>query len=300
MSGFNSIFPTTIQRISIYNASRVTSELGPAFLLSFRSVHPFPERINIVNEISYTDETTLYVIICPAGFGSEKYNRGPKYYITYQLEPSMILERETYRAFLEGALYNWDYSMNNIKYLAQYPNIKIGYVSPGFNYTLTTDDIMKGSYLYSDTGKDIDVLFLGWDIYERRRKIKDALVKEGLKVWFVADLDLNGMKHAIRKSKICLNLHSQDNWPCLETIRLNILLSNQACIVSEDINDPELNIYRDCMAVVPYDKIVSTCKELIASLSKRKRLALKSYQWYSNERAWNRIVDFNSLLPKLE
>lgn len=84
-----------------------------------------------------------------------------------------------------------------------------------------------------------------------------------------------------------------DNLPCLETIRLNILLSNQACIVSEDINDPEMNIYQDMVAFVPYNKLVQTCLELVADSERRKMMAIKSYQWYRSQRDWTRIADFN-------
>jgi len=294
------MFPGTIRKISIFNASRVTSELPMSLLCAIRAVFPFPERISLSSELSYENDSVLYIIICPAGLGSEKYNRCPKYYITYQLEPTFILQRETYRAFLEGAIYNWDYSRKNVEYLRSYDKIKIEYISPGFTYAMTTSDIMSGTYIYSDHKKDIDVLFLGWDVYQRRKAIKNSLEATGLRILFVSDMGLDGMSQAIRRSKICLNIHSSEEITCLETVRLNMLLSNQACIVSEELDDPEVDIYRDVLYVVPYDKILNTCKELVKDPDQRKRLAIKSYQWYRNTRDWNHIVDFNALLPQFE
>jgi hypothetical protein len=296
-------FSPTIKKIGIYNASKVTSELASSLLETLRVSHPYPERINIVSSYVHDDETILYIIICPAGLGSEFYHQGPKYYITYQLDPgppAPIFLRETYLKFLAEAIYNWDYSRKNIEYIANDTRIKSLYVPPGFTYSLSTKDLSDGSYIYTESDKQIDVLFLGWDVYERRSLIRDALYKSGLRIWFVTHLDNEGMKQAIRRSKICLNLHSMDNLPCLETIRLNMLLSNQACVVSEDINDPEIEIYKNFITVVPYDKLVQTCSDLVSDPDRRKRMAVNSYQWYRTHREWSRIVNFPSLLPSLK
>lgn len=299
----NIVFAKTIKNISIYNASRVTSELAPSLLEALRLSHQYPERINIVPNYKLDDETTLYIIICPAGLGSEFSHQGPIYYVTYQLDPGLpapAFSRDTYLKFLSGAIYNWDYSNKNAEYLKKEHVINTLYVPPGFTHSLSTGDLTNGSYIYSENDKQIDVLFLGWDIHERRRLIRDALYGSGLRIWFVSHLDTEAMKQAIRKSKICLNLHYMDKLPCLETIRLNILLSNQACIVSEDIDDPEINIYKDAVTVVPYDKIVQTCVDLVGDPTRRRRMALKSYQWYRSQREWSKIVDFNKLLPSLK
>lgn len=282
--------------IGIFNASHVTTELIKALLYALRSTLSYPEKVIVVNELIYDNDNMLYIIICPAGLGSEKYIKPPKYYITYQLESLKVLEeREHYRNFLSGAICNWDYSRKNVEFLKSH-NINSYYVPPGFTSSMTTLDILEGSYLYSDYCKDIDVLFLGWDIYERRKYIEDTLILNGLRVLFVSGLDIEGMKKAIRRSKICLNLHFMDNMTCFETIRLNILLSNQTCVVSEDIDDPEKEIYRDHIKIVPYNDIVQTCVKLIGDPETRKRLAISSYQWYSNQRTWTKIVDFNRLL----
>jgi len=292
-------FPKSINNIAILSSSHVTRELPIALLGVIRFVHPYPEKVNCVGEFRLNDETTLYIIICPAGLGSERYVTGPKYYITYQLEPTPILERETYRDFLSKAICNWDYSQVNVDFLRKYPEINIRYLPPGYSPYIAANDISDGRYYYTDDGKDVDVLFLGWDMYERRKKIKEELIQAGLKIWFVHTLDLEGMKQAIRRAKVCINIHVFDIMPCLETIRLNILLSNQACVVNEFLPDDELDVYKDNIMTVSYDHLVSTCVDLVNNLEKRRRLALRSHQWYRNERAWNKIVDFNSILPSL-
>jgi hypothetical protein len=293
-------FPSNITQIAIFNASHVTTEFPLAFLSTIRHVHPHPEKVRLVSQSDYHDENTLYIIICPAGFGSDRYIIKPKYYINYQLEPTPILERKPYRDFLSGAIVNWDYSRKNVKFLERYPEIKSCYLPLGYNPCISAPDIIDGRYVYSDEGKDVDVLFLGWDVYDRRRKIRDELYQAELRIWFVCGLDLVGMQNAIRRSKICINIHVSDTTSCLETVRLNILLSNQACIVNEDLPDPELEIYRDHLITVPYGDLVQTCVDLLKDPIKRRRLAIKSFQWYRNEREWNRLMDFNQLLPKLD
>ena len=43
----------------------------------------------------------------------------------------------------------------------------------------------------------------------------------------------------------------------------NILLSNRACIVNEEINDPELDLYNEYLITVPYRRLVQACLNLI-------------------------------------
>jgi hypothetical protein len=194
---------------------------------------------------------------------------------------------------------NWDYSPKNVAYLARYPEIKSMYVPLGYAPHIAAPDVADGRYYYNDHGRDIDVLFLGWDIYERRRLIKEGLMAAGLQVLFTTELDLAGMQRAIRRAKVCLNLHGIAEILCLETVRLNILLSNQACVLNETLDDPEVEVYGDSILTVPYDQIVPTCCRLVLQPRLRQSMALKSFQWYRREREWTRIVDFNSLVPPL-
>lgn len=292
-------FPETISNIGIFNASHATTELPNALLLAIRSVHNKPDKVNIVSSLTYDDNSVLYIIICPAGIWRGKYMQAPLYYITYQLDPIIIFDDEPYRKLLSGAIYNWDYSRKSLEYCNGKYDFRMHYLPPGYVETLSLPDIINNTYIYTDEGKDIDVLFLGWDIHNRRKLIKDALTQSGLNVWFVCTLDINGMKQAIRRSKICINIHYVDDMKIFESIRMNILLSNQTCIISEDIDDPETKIYEDNIIFVSYHELIPKCVEMIYDPERRRTQAIKSHQWYRNNRYWNKIVDFNKLLPNL-
>jgi hypothetical protein len=288
-----------IEKIYIYNASICTRELPQALLSAIRLVHDKPWNIEIVHEIDPTKDNILYIIICPAGLN--RAIKMPKYYINYQLE--YILGRydsDNYNEKLRGAIANWDYSKFNMEILKVRDNIDSVYVPPGFNESISTEDILNGNYLYNDDDKEYDILFLGYcEIYPRRTKVRKEFYKSGRKCLFIVDKDLNEMKTLIRKSKICINMASTDTF-ILAKIRLNILLSNQACIVSEEsIDDDADKLYKKSgMLIVPFSKLVSESLNLLDNFEKRREMAIKGYQWYKTQRNWNDIVDFKSLLPE--
>jgi len=291
-------FPSSIKYIHVINKSHVTTELPIALMSAIRFVHPRPDKVHCTGEINYETEEILYIIICPAGMATNYDVVTPKYFITYQLEPTPVLDRKPYQRTLSKALYNWDYSRKNVNYLHDNTVTKSIYIPPGYSPYISIPIVTDGRYLYTDDGRDIDVLFLGYDQYERRKSIKQNLIKTGLNVVFICGLQLDGMQKLVRRAKVCINIHAILS--CLETIRLNILLANQACVVNEYIDDDEVKVYEDYMITVPYDKLVDTCLELVNDTERRRLMALKSFYWYRRERDWNKIVDFNQLLPSLE
>ncbi len=287
------MWPETINQLALYNASHVTGEV---LLALYHTLKPQYPNLIISSKIDLHSETILYLIICPGGYDYGNIHLRPKYYITYQLEPTYTLIRDNYRGFLAHAIENWDYSLKNVNFFKD-SEVKSCYLPVGYTPIIASEDIQNGIYSYNDSGKDIDVLFLGWDIHNRRIHIKNLLLKAGLRTVFICGLDLNGMQQYIRRAKICLNIRSGDYVQCLETIRLNILLSNQACIVNEDLDDPELETYTDYLITVPYEQIIPTCLTLVNDFDYRKSLANRSYQWYRTERIWSKIVNFEEKLP---
>lgn len=287
-------------KIAIYNGSFGTRELAPALLSAIRSVHSKPWSISIVNLLESNRDDILYIIICPAGLKKDVIL--PKKYITWQLEyMNGVYNNSNYINILRGAITNWDYSIININILKDRDNISSVHVPPGFDSIISMNDIIDGSYIYSDEGKDIDILFLGYcDAYPRRRLFRDNCNRTGLKTHFVSDLDLEGMKNVIRRSKVCINMAAHDPF-ILATVRLNILLSNQACIVSEFSIDTEMdNLYsKQGICFTPYNDLIEKAYDLVHNYEIRKNMAIKSYQWYRNYRKWNDIVNFNLLLPGL-
>lgn len=278
-------------KIVIFNASHVTKELPIPILNCLSQITT--KQIVISLSPNFTEENTLFLIICPAGWKPEI--SLPKNYITYQLEinPYEFDQRRPYISYLQilkSAIFNWDYSLKNC---LRFPEFNLKYVVPGYDSYLTN----KINVPYTDKCKIYDVLFLGWDIYPRRQFLKKELEKRGLKVLFVCDLDLRSMQHHIRISKIQLNFHFSDTTDVLETIRLNILLSNSSCVVSETTNDEIQNEYKDYVSFVPFEELANKCVELIKNNSERERMANESFQWYSTKRIWKEIVDFKQMLP---
>lgn len=283
-------FPETINSIAIYNASNVTRELPNALSSCINAT--------IVDNYQCDRDDILYIIICPLGILPN--TPMPKYYINWQLENlGGHYNTPYYIKRLTNALYNWDYSHYNISILKEQCGIDAFYVPPGYDHTLSLDP----NYIYCDYDKDIDVLFLGWDIpFANRNSIRENCTAAGLIVCFIFGQSVEEMKSLIRRSKICLNISTHEYFP-FQKIRLNLLLSNQACVVSEVPLDMDASIeeYQDNgVQIVPYAKVVETCCDLIDNPDVRKELAMKSFNWYSTKHKWSNIVDFNSLLPDLK
>jgi hypothetical protein len=125
-------FPHTLTNIVIVNASPVTKELPTALLTSLKLVYPYAHKVTTASYYQLNEETILYIIICPAGYGISNPLLKPTYYIVYQLEPSTshYLNNSYYLDFLRGALYIWDYSLKNVTLLTN-QGISTTYIPPG-------------------------------------------------------------------------------------------------------------------------------------------------------------------------
>ena len=304
-------FPDTIKYIHIYNASYGTRELDSAMLCAIRSVHPQPWNVELVEDYYLDRDDVLYIMICPAGLMTDMDKSvtiddiTPIYYISWQLESFVAGNKnektEIYQKYLSKSLYVWDYCIDNIKIFRNKYNVETIYVPVGYTETIASADIVHESYVYNDEGKDVDILFLGYSKdYPRRVKIRDKLFNDGFRIWFVSDLNLEEMQAAIRRSKVCINILCKDSFP-LTTIRLNILLSNMACVLSEiPFGKRAFNMYKNGGVVfTEYDKLIEKCQELVNDFEKRRSIAVKSHQWYKNNSRWTDIVDFNRLLPTI-
>lgn len=305
------LFPATIREIAIYNASHCTTELAPALLATIKAQHHHPEKITHVTSYHCDRDDILYIIVCPAGLKIG--TRYPKYYIFWQLEYMPLkLADPYYLGGMFGALQIWDYSRHNIKLTQQqYPDLPIIYVPVGYNDSCSTPEIISGKHHYTKDIPNVDILFLGYVTPGSRRKIFiDNCVAAGLKVEVRWDLDVDGMKQILRRAKICVNMASAYPF-VLATVRLNMLLSNQACIVSEIPEDLDiLQEYQESGIVFcPYDDLVANLVALIkddrtpskqTADERRKVIVQQSYDWYRTQRCWTDLVNFNELLPTLE
>jgi hypothetical protein len=295
-------FPSTIKKIHIMNLSHATPELGWALkhILDRLSI-PVEWKDRRPELLEKGRDDILYIFICVPPFDI----LGVKYYIFWQLEYLQTKSDSYYTKVLEQALYLWDYSTDNIQYIEERFNRHAFLVRPGYvdsiSQPLLLKELEKGIHSYSDEKKDIDVLFLGWiDISEHRKEVQRQLNRDGIRTNFSCGHNLAQMQDLIRRSKICLNIH-YDSVFILQVVRLNILLSNLACVVSEEVADQDAQeLYQDAVVFTPYDQLVDRCRSLLADFPQRKEIAHRSFDWYRNERKWEEIVDFPSLLPKIE
>ena len=290
------MIPKSINKICIFNNYVSTREIPP---ILYDILIQWYHQVKIVRFLEYDREDVLYIIICPANISYKIYQKGPMYYITYQVETYNSLKTPNYRQFLKEALYNWDFSSYNCSSDLS-KELKLKYNPIGYHPALTHPDIRNSTRGYSDSHKDIDVLFLGYiGASPRRAQIKAQLDELKISNLFISTLDLPGMQRMIGRSKICIDIRQQDFITDVATLRMNILLSNQACIISEEvINTEDMELYRQGGVIfVPYDQMIKTIQKMLPDFERRYSAAVSSYEWYITHRKWENIFDFKREFP---
>jgi hypothetical protein len=170
----------------------------------------------------------------------------------------------------------WDYSQENIQLLKEkYPHartffLELGYV-PELDYNITYDEKIK----------DIDVLFLGGVVTDRRRYIISNLNKKGIKICIAYTKIGKERSELIARSKICLSFYSKSLTECISSSRLTPLLSNNAFVITEKCSNAYQNDkWSQYTTTVNYDKIVETVEYYLPKESLRKKLADKYYKHF--------------------
>ena len=293
------MIPETINTIVIYNlASYVVGELTEVLYAILKEQTSYQIEVGVQvqgdqPQWELNSTNILYLVVCPSGLNLEIPLKYPKYYIPYQLEPPYKFKKyPLYYQIIKNGLQVWDFSTKNCS-SEWYHNLNVKYVPIGYHPSISASDM-----LYSDNYKDIDVLFLGTYSIPRRMEIKTQLLKRGLSVQFIFGLNLIGMRSLIRRSKICIDIKHSELVQNLPTIRLNILLSNQACIVAEKVSDIEgMDEYSKCeVDFVEHSQITERCCQLLTNFELRKNKALNGYHHYKTNYLWSKIVDFKKLL----
>ena len=193
-------------------------------------------------------------------------------YIVFQLE---VLNSEqghasNYPAYIEllrGAEQIWDYSPQNVQYLAQLGLTKVRYIPLGYSRRL--DRI-------SDVGKhDIDVLFYG-SASPRRSQIMEALSNRGFRTKSLFGKYGPERDAYIARAKLVLNIHCFETTQ-LEQVRLSYLLNNKRFVVSETSDS---NPYGDGVVFCDYQDIVARCAYYLGPGmdAERRRIAELGYQ----------------------
>jgi len=273
----------------IVNCSPCTRELAPLFYQVLLETLPgYAIRIEPIYTLD--DPVNLYLLINPAGLTSPAYcPRLPVHFITYELENWTVLSRPDYSNLLRQALRNWTYDKRNAARAT--PDLRLLYVPIGYiRSPLLPVPLTDG---YQDVNRPIDLLFLGYPEYPRRRQILQAFEAAGLSIKVEWKQDWSGMLALVRRAKICLNFSVFDDFN-FQTIRLNLLLQVPSCVVSEDLIGGEAYP----IVKVTRDQLVSTCQTLLANEVERRRWATEAHTWYVN-RPWSALVDFPRLLPDL-
>src|SRR5262249_18781845 len=144
----------------------------------------------------------------------------------------------------------WDYSPQNVRYLAELGDDNVHYIPVGYSPRLER--------IKDAAAQDIDILFFG-AISERRRLILDQLHKAGFRTAALFGQYGEGRDAQIARGKIQLNVH-QFATSHLEQLRLAYLLNNRRFVVSETASD---NPYGDGVVFCHYDEIVARCAEYL-------------------------------------
>ena len=237
---------------------------------------------NLSYNVSLTDkiienDNELYILVGVAEFCDNI----PSKYIVYQFEQTGVSYKNSkdiwftdkYLKLLSNALYIWDYSNENIKYLnSEFKLYNTIYVP--LRYSI----VMDGAPKLTDNNKDIDVLFMG-SVNDRRKKILDNLSKK-----YVVHIASNNLWDRERdllvsRSKIVLNIQFYDNG-ILELARISYLLSNCSFIISEKGRE---------------DKLISEMENfLVFSNYKNIELLVAKYIKNSEERENKKIEFYNN------
>ncbi|WP_298957696.1 glycosyltransferase family 2 protein [uncultured Methylobacterium sp.] len=182
-----------------------------------------------------------------------------------QISDESTLLTPGYRALLRGRPV-LDFSERNRNALAHIGIRHTGLLGIGYSPCLTR--IRPAP----EAGKDIDVLFYG-SINERRAQVISGLRERGLSVTSVFGVYGPERDGLIARAKVVLNLHYY-RASIFEAVRVSYLLANGACVVSEgDPADPDAARFVGGLELVPYDRLVETCAELVADPERREALA---------------------------
>ena len=203
--------------------------------------------------------------------GADDLPRVPPGTIIYNLEqisPSSSWCSPPYLKLLKTCRV-WDYSPRNIATLAQMgvrgnvTRVPIGYVP-------------QLTRIPASSEEDIDVLFYG-SINDRRARVLNDLRAMGLNVHAVFGVYGHERDALMSRAKVVLNLHFYDT-SIFEVVRVSYALANRKAVVSEYRPGTEMDADMvDAVRLVPYDKLVTSCAELVSDVEARRALGARGF-----------------------
>jgi hypothetical protein len=265
-----------IDRVNVAHA--VINEHGPIFYELIELVIECLQRIGIqasraVNEVN-PDWLNVIVghtmFLAPTTFAAIR--QRARRYVVFQMEAlhsqqGFSARFPAYFEFLRTAQQIWDYSRQNIDYLASFGLDNVRYIPIGHSSRLER--------IANPAQSDIDVLFYG-AINPRRRQIIDELVRRGRRALWMFRAYGQERDDYIARAKIQLNIHQFETTQ-LEQLRLSYLLNNKRFVVSET---PDINPYGEGIVACDYKDLVDRCESyLMAGMeAERARIALLGYE----------------------
>lgn len=174
-------------------------------------------------------EDIPYIMVCPQNF-----KRFPAVYIAFQMEQTINPRwlTEEYMEILHNAYAVFDYSLENITFFSQDPQLasKLYYLPVDVCPSMMQED-------YHADKKEYDVLFYGAPFAENRQRYLKP-IGEKYNLCIVSEKFGPALYREMNKAKILINVHYYEN-ALLETTRLYESLSVCDClIISERSGDP--------------------------------------------------------------
>lgn len=198
--------------------------------------------------------------------------------IVYQLEP--LVDDHWWKP--ENIIKNisfadeiWDYDIENIQVL------KNNGINAKFRPILYCNSLKN---LKNHENPDIDILFYGTLTSRRLEILKKISLNIQHNIVIITNLEGKNLEHFISRSKIILNIHANKNHR-QEQIRINYLLTNNKCIISEKSN---INYFDSLINEVSGDNIDMLVENFINTIN---RLMIND--------SW-RITDLNYKLSILD
>jgi hypothetical protein len=157
--------------------------------------------------------------------------------ILYVTEPlTLMMDRKNYRMLIHrmNLFELWTYTSMNLTFLNGY---RINRIAPFFSKEYEW-------VLRDEKERNLDkIVFIGNPTKSRM----DILEKFGEKMEIKSDglWEREDWKRILKKNILFMNIHRIPKCPCLETMRIAPLLSNGGFIISENVNQKEMDEYKE-------------------------------------------------------
>lgn len=157
----------------------------------------------------------------------------------------------------------WDYNFRNVECFRQFGARKAVHVPIGYTPEMTR--------IPTVAEEDIDVLFYG-EVTDGRKRVLQALEQAGLRVHVLHETYGAERDSFIARAKVVLNMHKMQT-RIFEVVRVSYLLANRKAVVSECAFDTQIEPdFMKALTLVPREKLVDTCVELVRNTEERKRV----------------------------